>query len=586
MQNVLSQPDRLKGRHLPDRPTTTIPSVIEIEQPRNVTEPTSRSDGAVPGGVRSRLKRYRLHFAAAAVLLLASSLRFPDLQRVPLPLADEVLAVVDVHYMITASRHFDGAHPGILAYMIPSLDGRFLVSLLGGNTVSDFRVVSAIFGVLSVGLMVWLGRELVDVRFGVLSAAALAVMPWHIYFSRIYIPGSEYLFLTLLAICSGLAALRRRSIALSLVAAIAAAGSIYIYPVALLTTPLLIGSVLAFRWRDFRSFGLLRTVAAMLVCGMLLLPYGLDHLVANDPSVSDANAVITGKGIWNYGLQIPTMALEFVSRWASYMNPNFVLLHGDPNVAQSIQQMGQVGLVLGIVGWIGILVAVYRRTALDLLLIAMTAAYPIADALTYDDSWGNSLRGIVGSVVWALWFAVGILAIQRFTRRSIRPAAFSAVAAAVALQTVLFVGNYFGPYTLRYAYAFETGYDNIYATLAANGLQDVPITLHAGYARDAALQYFSHYRLRAANKSLACFALPYTQLHYAALPRVIVVREDRGFAAVPYCVNQSKLIERDKTALLSVPLQPGEVAPQLDVVVEFANDPQGDYHTAIFYLHH
>jgi hypothetical protein len=247
--------------------------------------------------------------------------------------------------------------------------------------------------------------------------------------------------------------------------------------------------------------------------------------------------------------------------------------------------MGQVGLVLGIVGWIGILVAVYRRTALDLLLIAMTAAYPIADALTFDDAWGNSLRGIVGSVVWALWFAVGVLAIQRLTRKSIRPAALTAVAAAVAVQTVLFVGNYFGPYTQRYAYAFETGYDNIYPDLARSGYQNVPITLHAGYSRDAMLQYFSQYRLRAADKSLACFALPYTQLHYPTLPRVIVVREDRGFASVPYCVNQSKLIDRDKAALLDAPPLPGEVAPQLDVIAEFANDPLGGYNTAIFYLH-
>ena len=526
-----------------------------------------------------------MQFAVGAVLLLAASLRFPDLARVPLPLADEILAAVDVHYMTTTGHHFDGAHAGILAYVVPALDGRFLVSVLGGHTVPDFRLVSAFFGVLSVGLMVWLGRELVDVRFGVLSAAALAVMPWHIYFSRIYFPGSEYLFLTLVAICSGLAALRRRSLALSMVAAISAAGSIYIYPVALLATPLLLGSVLAFRWRDFRSFGLVRTAGVTLFGGVLLLPYALDHLVASDQSVRDANAVITGKGIWEHGLPISTMAEQFVSSWASYMNPYFVFLKGDPNVAQSIQQMGQVGLVLGIVAWIGILVAVYRRTSLDLLLITLTVIYPIADALTYDDAWGNSLRGIVGSVVWALWVAVGVLEIQRFTRKSIRPAALTAIAAAVALQTVLFVGNYFGPYTLRYAYAFETGYDNIYADLAKNGYQNVPITLHAGYAREAMLEYFSQYRLRAVNQSLACFSLPYTQLHYTTLPRVIVVREDRGFASVPYCVNQSKLIERDKTALVGLPLQPGEVARHLDVVAEFANDPQGDYWTAIFYLH-
>jgi len=519
------------------------------------------------------------------VLLLASSLRFPDLQRVPLPLADEILAAVDVHYMTTTGHHFDGAHAGILAYMIPALDGRFLVSLLGGHTVPDFRLVSAFFGVLTVGLMVWFGRELLDVRLGVLSAAALAVMPWHIYFSRIYFPGSEYLFLTLLAICSELTALRRRSLAWGVVAAISAGGSIYIYPVALLSTPILLGSVLAFRWPDFRAFGLLRSAGALLVGALLLVPYALDHLVASDRSVSDANAVITGKGIWQHGLSVSAMAQQFVLSWSSYANPNFVLLHGDKNVAQSIQLVGQVGLVLGIVGWIGILVAVYRRTAFDLFLIALTASYPIADALTYDDAWGNSLRGIIGSAVWALWFAVGILEIHRFTRGSIRPAAFAVVAAAVVLQTVLFAGYYFGPYTQQHAYVFETGYDNIYADLARNRYQNVPITLHAGYAHQAMLEYFSQYRLRATDTSLSCFALPYTQLHYDSLPRVVIVREDRGFAGVSYCVNQSKLIDRDKEALTDLPLQPGEMPRHVDLVTLFPNDPQGDYYTAIFYLH-
>src|ERR1700676_914102 len=135
----------------------TIPSVIEAGHPGDVAEPISRSDHAVPGDVRTQLKRYRLLFAIAAVLLLASGLRFPDLQKVPLPLADEILAAVDVHYMATTGHHFDGAHAAILAYVIPALDGRFLVSFLGGNTVADFRLVPAFFGVLTVGLMVWLG---------------------------------------------------------------------------------------------------------------------------------------------------------------------------------------------------------------------------------------------------------------------------------------------------------------------------------------------------------------------------------------------------------------------------------------------
>ncbi len=561
-------------------------------------------DRVLPAGTLKTLKRFRWHVATAGALLVAAGLRFPDLSKVPLPFADEIVAAVDIHYLIRTGHHFDGAHAGILAYVTPALDGRFAVSFLGGNTVADFRLVAALFGVLTVGLMVWLGHELGAFRIGVLSAGALAIMPWHIYYSRIFLPASEYLFLTVLAICLELAALRKRSMILGIGSALAAGASIYIYPVAIVSTPLLMGSVLAFHWRDVRNFGMRRAVGAAAVFGgVALLPYAFDHLVVTDPAVGTANAVISAKLIWTNGLDVAGVVQQFISSWANYLTPSYILLHGDPNVRQSIQQMGEVGWALGAIALLGIAVGIYRRSRTDLLLITLTAIYPIADALTYSDAPGNSVRGLTGSVIWAVWVAVGAQEALRITvgrgtfsrrhrrrrhrhvQRSYRAALAVAAVAAVGLQSFAFISYYFGPYTVQYAYAFETGYDNIYGSLSSRGLQRVPITLHAGYERDAMLQYFSQYRLHAPDTPLACSDLPYNVVHYTVLPRIFIVREDHDFAATSGCVQQTNLIERDKGALLSVAPQPGEAGRKLDVIAVFPNDPQGDYYTAILYLH-
>jgi 4-amino-4-deoxy-L-arabinose transferase-like glycosyltransferase len=53
-----------------------------------------------------------------------------------------------------------------------------------GESVTALRTVTAVAGVLTVGFVYLLGRELFDHRVGVLSAFFLAVMRWHLNFSR------------------------------------------------------------------------------------------------------------------------------------------------------------------------------------------------------------------------------------------------------------------------------------------------------------------------------------------------------------------------------------------------------------------
>jgi 4-amino-4-deoxy-L-arabinose transferase-like glycosyltransferase len=526
-----------------------------------------------------------LYIAIAAILCVAAACRFVALGRVPLVLSDEVFAAVDLHSLLTTGDHFNGARDGLLAYIVPAIDGRFLASLMLGSQIVDLRAVSAAFGVSTVAMMIPLGVELGDLALGVIAAAVLAIMPWDIYFSRIFFPASEYVFLTVLAVTLALRALRKRSVLAAIGCAVAAVGSVYIYPVAIVATPLLLAIVLVVRHRQLTVFGFRRTATACAIATALLIPYLIDRLVVTDQTVGIQNEVIRLKMIWNHGLSIWQQTDLFLHTWLTYMSVSFTILTGDPNVRESIQVMGSLGWAVGVIGWFGVALALGRRSPTDRLLLMWLAAFPVADALTFYDASANSIRGSSGAFIWALLAATTILAVIRRTRSWPRVGILSVLSLAMVVQLFVFASVYFGRYDQEYAYAFETGYPRIYSVLRQNGLQSIPITLHAGWWRDAMLQYFSNYRLHASEQLLSCYDLPYNVIHYTMPPRIFVIREDPDVQTLPGCIHDG-LISRDRAALLQVSPRPVESLRKLDVVEVFPDDTSGRYFTAVFYLHY
>jgi hypothetical protein len=321
-----------------------------------------------------------------------------------------------------------------------------------------------------------------------------------------------------------------------------------------------------------------------------MAPYLADHLGGRDAVVANQNSVIDLKLLWNHGMRPLEASSFFLHNWAAYFSPQFFFFQGDPNPSQSVQIIGAVGWVGGLLGFTGIIVSAVKLSRLHILLLYWLVAYPVADALTYFDATGNSLRGLVGCVVWALLAAVGLgwlyaLVGQRGASMTSAPmfrrALVGFLALATALQSFVFLSSYWGIYSKTYGYLFETGYDRIYQTIEARGLAGVAITLHAGYERDAVLQYFSNYRMHATQSVLACYDLPDDVIH-PALPRIFIVKEDPGFAALPGCVHQD-LAGRDKVALETSMLR--QRGRTLDVIDDFTLDPEGKFHAAIFYLH-
>lgn len=503
--------------------------------------------------------------AVSAFLIVALALRMYELQNAPDFLADEVLAAVDLQSVVSNGVHYNGAPLGLLGRIVPILDLRLAMSWLG-TSVPHLRVIAMLIGMASIGLAYRIGTQISGRRMGCAAAVALAFMPWHIYYSRLYLPQSQYLFLTLATISLLIGALVHRSLGQGLLAVAAAVTSIYVYPASILSTPLVILTVLVAYRRELGRYGFWRATGLAAGGAACMLPYVLDHLFAGASAAADQNDVISQKLMWTHGLPFPQVVGRMITNWLSFFNPSFLVARGDPNIRQSSQRVGQIGLVFLVLGIVGIVVALRRRSRGDLLWLTWLALYPFSSAITYFDAAGNSARAVFGCLPWAMAVGSGLLFLfEQLAPFRLWVVAWAAVV--VTAQTAVFLPDYLTNYPERASPAFEVGWSAVQPVLAARSLDQVPITLHAGYDRATIAQYFAGGRLAIAQSVFSCAPLQADVVAVTSLPRVFVIRNDYDFSRDPGCF-QGDLVAADLDVLRAARL-PGGRAPDVEVLGSF-----------------
>lgn len=137
---------------------------------------------------RARLQWRRLLPAAAillAILAIAAALRIPDLAGIPGYVHND-----EASNGLTARNVANGFYPTLFTNGWASLpllgyswDALFFK--LFGDSLTSFRLSSAVLGLGSVAITMLLGRELFGLRAGLLAAALLTVFHMHIHFSRV-----------------------------------------------------------------------------------------------------------------------------------------------------------------------------------------------------------------------------------------------------------------------------------------------------------------------------------------------------------------------------------------------------------------
>ncbi|MEK6819140.1 MAG: glycosyltransferase family 39 protein, partial [Nanoarchaeota archaeon] len=215
------------------------------------------------------------------IILLASFLRFNQLNTLPALNADEAAVVYNAYSLIQTGKdehghawpiHFESFgdwKPGLFFYIVLPF-----VKFLGLNEWA-VRIPGATLGVLTVLLVYLLVKELFKDRkleignwkLEILAAALLAVSPWHIHFSRGGWEVNAGTFFIVLGLWAFLKGTRQNK--WLVISTLAFVASLYTYHAARIVVPLLVMGLLIFYRRFFweKKNGLLVPV----IVGVILL---------------------------------------------------------------------------------------------------------------------------------------------------------------------------------------------------------------------------------------------------------------------------------------------------------------------------
>jgi hypothetical protein len=412
--------------------------------------------------------------------------------------ADEASYGLNAHLVLTTGRDEHGALLPLLfrafgEYKLPVFayaEMPFLLVL--GRTELAVRLTSAAVGTLTILSTYLLGKALFRRELpAVASACCLAVLPWHIHYSRV---GFEAATLPLL-VTTGLwlfvrAARRRTSLVPS---AVVLALAFWSYRAAWVTLP----PVLLFLVLSHRGELAARRRSAILaaaVGAVMLLPL-VGHLLLGDGDRASQAWVFNvdgDRGTWSLMWE----------QYRSYFSIDFLFRFGDdgPILRHYLPGFGVLYWFLLPLVLAGIVRAVAGRHRHELLVLVLLVSYPLAGALS--DSSPISSRTILGTITFALLSGLGLAALVDGAvgaGLASQPVAAAVLVAAVGVCAVQgfvsYLDRYFDDYPRLAAgyWGWQDGpqeiielfraagdeYDDLYLDGAFNGTQ-VFIPFYAG----------------------------------------------------------------------------------------------------------
>ncbi len=288
----------------------------------------------------------------------------------------------------------------------------------------------------------------------------LAFTPWLFALSRVSFEVISVYPLVALHLYAIWRTWQKPSIAWAIVSGCAIGLSAYAYSTMRLLAPLYVIAVLLCgfdrrRWRE-----LLAAAAAAAVTALPLAFYLLAH-AANLAARFDILTYLNDSALTFFD-----KAKFFAGRYIEYFSPSFLVFDGDPILRHHTGFGGELLLATALLLLVTIAIAFFvrdvRRDRFVRLLVVDLLLSPIAAALTLDHD--HSLRVFPFVVFATLLSAYGL----RWTAQRFGAAASTAFVAAAALQSALFLYNYFVVYPAASALAFENyGFEQALARAAS-----------------------------------------------------------------------------------------------------------------------
>lgn len=312
-----------------------------------------------------------------------------------------------------------------------------------GLTEFAVRLASATFGIAAIVTVFLLAGAAFQQRAAALAAAFfLAIMPWHIHYSRTgfgeLISFVPFVTLSLYLFIRGV-----RDDSRFLVLAGAVFGiTLYTYRAAWVVIPLLLIMIVILYWRELTEQRK-HAISGAVVLAVVSIPILL-HLL------SDSGDRSQDAGILKLGLNTGETINLFVKQYLSHLSLSFLFFEGDQHFITRHYLPGSghlhlVQLPLIIFGLIGV---ARNPTREKMLILGLLVFFPLGGALSTDSP--VSSRSILGTAAIAILSGYGLVVLVKWIASLDQSYARAATAGAVGLVVVLSVyafGDYLGKYS-------------------------------------------------------------------------------------------------------------------------------------------
>ncbi len=447
---------------------------------------------------------FQKHWYLILIILLAAALRLYRLDSHPTGLYwEEVALGYDAFSILkTGKDHHGNPWPlvSFTSYGDFKPSGYFyfatpFVALFGLNEWG-VRLPSAFAGVVTVVLVFLIALELgKNWAIGLWSAFLMAILPWHIQFSRAAFEANVAVMWMCLGIWLFLIARKKPNfIFLSLIPFVLA---IYTYHSARIAVPLLAVGIWLIYWKKYPIRNILEGgLLAIGLCLPILLAlkspavtqrFAETNYFSHSDAVSQVNewreedkntalARIVHHRYWYWGKDI-------IGGIFSHLNPNFLFLNGDTNPRH------QTGFIALMFWWMIIplvlgvkKVILGRDQRMAFLYFIWFMAAGLAPALT--NLTPHTLRFLLAAPLFALVMGFGMYELQLiFKKLPLRNFLTIATAIGIALTQVVYLYDYYTRYANKSSQDWQFAYKEAMQIIKDRGDQDIQVYLSPVYGR-------------------------------------------------------------------------------------------------------
>jgi 4-amino-4-deoxy-L-arabinose transferase-like glycosyltransferase len=365
----------------------------------------------------SFIKHYRIKLLILLILIVGFYFRFVNISKNPYGFfCDEASVGYNAYSILKSAKDEWGVSWPLFFKAFGEYKGPVMIYstipfvYLFGLSEFSVRIVSVIFGVLTIVTLFFLTKELFNQRIAVYSALFLAISPWHIHFSRVSLEGlTPFVFFTVLGSLFWLKYFKNKTG--GYLSVLFFAVSLYCYFPSRIFIPIYGLLLLLISWPKIKTN--YRTSIKLLVFGLILISPLVVHLFFGG-GFSRWNQV---KGDWEI--------IIILKKYFSYFSTNYLFFDGDINFTgqfitrHSIKGMGQLYLFqlpLLIFGIVWFIKNKFKKQYLMLLFWLLI--FPFCDLLTNSTS-PQATRTIIGVVPFQIISAVGLHYLLNINRKRV-----------------------------------------------------------------------------------------------------------------------------------------------------------------------